>query len=233
MGTPTRGGAALLAFKSKVVGACLLLGLAIAAAIAVSPDYFHLLNPGAMSPGHEGLACTSCHASAPGTIRQQIQANLSYLLGQRKHSVVFGFKAPSSSDCSACHTRPDDSHGIHRFSEPRFVEALARVPANTCIGCHREHQGRRVSSAGEFCSACHGDLKLTNDPVDVSHGTLIAEERWSTCLGCHDYHGNHIRSTQQSLSGAYDAASINAYLANGPDPYAGAKRHKARDRRDR
>ena len=209
-----------------------MIGLVIAIAIVASPVYFHVLNPGTMTPGHDGLACTSCHVSAPGTARQQIQANLSYLLGRRKSSASFGFRAPNSSDCNACHSRPDDSHGIHRFAEPRFADALATVPADTCIGCHREHQGRRISLGGEFCSACHQDLKLKNDPVDVSHRDLIAQERWSTCLGCHDYHGNHVRKTQQNMSEAYDAASIKAYLANGPDPYADNKRHKARDQRE-
>jgi hypothetical protein len=192
--------------------------------------HLHFLNPGPMTPGHEEVACVSCHLASPGTARQQIQANVAYLLGWRKTSVAFGFQAPTLAACQGCHSRPDDAHPLHRASEPRFADALKTVAANTCLGCHQEHRGVRVSSGGEFCSSCHDDLNVRNDPLNVAHRTLAAEQLWSTCLGCHDYHGNHARTVQQNLADAYDVKAIRSYLANGPDPYASVKRHPAREK---
>jgi len=208
----------------------LTLGAVAALAVLLTPLHFHFLNPGPMTPGHDAVSCVSCHPASPGTTRQQIQANLHYLLGLRKTSVAFAFQAPTVAVCQGCHSQPDDTHPLHRVSEPRFADALKSVAANTCLGCHQEHRGKRVSSGGEFCSACHDDLNLRNDPLDVSHRTLVAQQQWSTCLGCHDYHGNHARQVQKKLADAYDVEAIQSYLADGPDPYARAKRHPAREK---
>ncbi|MCB5177496.1 cytochrome c3 family protein [Microvirga lenta] len=217
--------------KTKIAGIGLFLGLATLLLVAVSPLHLQALNPGPMTPGHEALSCTSCHTEAPGTARQQIQANLAYLTGFRKAPVAFGYETPDSNDCSACHARPDDAHPLHRFAEPRFVEAVRVVRATTCLGCHREHQGTRVSSNTEFCAACHDDLVVKNDPVDIPHRILVAEERWSTCLGCHDYHGNRAREAQKRLADAFDVQTIRSYLSDGPDPYGEARRHPAKGER--
>ena len=40
-----------------------------------------------------------------------------------------------------------------------------------------------------------------------------------TCLGCHDYHGNHKRPTQTKLGDAYATKAILDYLAGGTSPY--------------
>ena len=45
------------------------------------PGVEHFTAPGKMNTGHERLACDSCHRPAPGTVRQQLQANARYLLG--------------------------------------------------------------------------------------------------------------------------------------------------------
>jgi hypothetical protein len=222
----------LSALKSRIIATGLLLGAVIAAAVMASPLYLHLLNPGPMIPGHEALSCVSCRSEAPGTARQQIQANVAYWLGLRQTRAAFGFKAPASPDCTGCHERPDDPHSLHRFAEPRFAEALKTVAADSCLGCHQEHQGARVSSDTTFCSACHSDLALKGDPLDVPHRTLVAQAKWSGCLGCHDYHGNHDRKTQQRLADAYDVMTIRSYLSAGPDPYAAMKRRKARENRE-
>jgi hypothetical protein len=219
----------LPSFKSRIIGIGIFLGAAAAIAIVVSPSHHHFLNPGPMTPGHEKMSCVSCHSVSQGTSRQQIQANAAYLLGLREKPVAFGFEVPTSNGCAACHQRPDDPYPVHRFAEPGFADALKTVDATTCMGCHREHQGARVSSGGEFCSACHADLDLKGDPLDVSHRALISQERWTTCLGCHDYHANHARKAQQRLADAYAADAVKSYLATGPDPYAGIKRHLARE----
>ena len=58
----------------------IVLGL-IALAVLLSPRYdkFHVRGP--MNSGHDTLKCESCHQDAPGSLRQQIQANLRYVLG--------------------------------------------------------------------------------------------------------------------------------------------------------
>jgi hypothetical protein len=211
-----------------MIAAGALLGGLLSIALALSPAHFGLLNPGPMTAGHADLACTLCHEPAQGSVRQQLQAKIRWWAGLRKTPAVFGYMAPDSSDCAACHARPDDSHAIHRFAEPRFADAVKVVDAGSCLGCHREHSGRRVSSDGRFCAACHADLALKADPLEESHRRLVAGQRWATCLGCHDYHGNHARKAQRRLEDMLPVAAVEAYLAQGRDPYADAKINSAR-----
>lgn len=217
-----------LSEKTRIISISLLLGVAAAILVAVTPFHAHTLNPGPMTIGHEKVDCTSCHIPSPGTARQQVQAKLAHWMRFRKTPASFGFLSPVSASCTNCHARPDDAHPLHRFNEPRFADAVREVGANTCLGCHREHTGTRVSSGGEFCSVCHDDFVLRNDPLDVSHRILVAEERWSSCLGCHDYHGNHAREVQTRIADTYATNIIRSYLAAGPSPYGADKRHSAR-----
>lgn len=60
---------------------------------------------------------------------------------------------------------------------------------------------------------------MKTDPLDVPHRELVAKGQWNTCLGCHDYHGNHKRLTQTKLQDAYAIKAIQDYLAGGPSPY--------------
>lgn len=216
---------------TRMAGAGLLAGGLASAALLLAPDHLGALHPGAMIPGHEGLACTSCHEPAPGTMRQQLQAKLRHWIGWRMSTAAFGFEAPDSGDCLACHARPDDRHPVHRFMEPRFARARREVGAQACQGCHREHRGARVTAGGRFCVACHDDLTLKNDPSDVPHAALVAEARWDTCLGCHDFHGNHARQVQTRLDDAHTLSAVEAYLARGGDPYGATKTHAARSSR--
>ena len=69
------------------------------------------------------------------------------------------------------------------------------------------------------CSTCHQDIALKNEPLDVSHRELAAKQQWATCLGCHDFHGNHKRVAQTKLDAAYSVKAITDYLAGGASPY--------------
>jgi hypothetical protein len=71
-------------------------------------------------------------------------------------------------------------------------------------------------------------MELKRDPLDVSHRQLSAFGQWGTCLGCHDFHGNHRRITQTRVADAYSAAAITTYLAGGPSPYGYEIKFKAR-----
>ncbi len=217
--------------RGLIIGAMGSLSLAVALYAVGAPDHLGLLHPGPMTVGHESLLCGDCHRPAPGTTRQQLQANVAHWLALRDQPAEFGFLPPASHDCLACHERPADRHPVNRFREPRFLEALDRIDARACSHCHEEHSGRRVSDRGDYCSACHGDLRLRDDPLDESHASLADREQWQTCLACHDFHGNHAREAPVRLADRIDAARIESYLADGPDPYAPRKTTPARERR--
>src|SRR6187401_720798 len=103
-----------------------LIGILLSAVIVLFislPGEKGLLASGPMNTGHEALECRSCHLPAPGTMRQQIQANFKYLLGRRESEADFGYRPVSNDTCIDCHDRPNDRHPVSRFLEPRFDEA--------------------------------------------------------------------------------------------------------------
>lgn len=181
-----------------------------------------------MNVGHEHLECGSCHRPAPGTTRQQLQANVRTALGLRAAYVDFGMRAVGNADCRSCHDRPDDRHPVHRFLEPRFAEARAALSPQSCTSCHGEHTGRRATVEPDACRHCHADLEIANDPTMPTHAALVGAAAWSSCLGCHDFHGNHDTSVPTTLEAAIAPATIERYLAGGADPYGGPIRHPAR-----
>jgi hypothetical protein len=180
-----------------------------------------------MNSGHEQLACNDCHRPAPGTVRQQLQANARYLLGSRGHAADFGERAVSNVDCLSCHERPFDRHPVYRFKEPRFSEARRAIAPHECASCHREHSGVRVSIANGYCMHCHDKLMLRDDPLDVSHRELIERENWNSCLGCHDYHGNHELDPAHALSESTSEIELKRYFSGGASPYPDALRRPA------
>lgn len=184
---------------------------------------------GPMNAGHEDLSCASCHDETQGSLRQQVQANVSHILGRRDSVVWVGRQPVTNQVCLDCHPVPDDRHPTFRFFEPRFADAREEVGAHRCNACHQEHQGRRVAR-GDFCGACHEDIELSADPIDPSHRQLAADDRWSSCLGCHDFHGNHDHRPQQSFAERFGTEPIEAYLEGGPSPY-GDRIERARSER--
>lgn len=209
-----------------LAGAC--LGLAVLA-YSVLPAGEKLHAKGPMNTGHEKLACTGCHNHAPGSFRQQIQANLRYALGLRGTSAPFGRLPVGNQHCLACHERPNDRHPVYRFLEPRFAKVREELHPHACAACHAEHQGKRVTLAETgYCVHCHKETRLRKDPLDVSHEKLIALKRWDSCLGCHDFHGNHIMKTGKSVEKTIPVGEIRAYFEGGPSPYGDARFHKAK-----
>lgn len=188
--------------------------------------------PGPMNTGHAALECNSCHRPAQGTVRQQLQANVQFALGRRATPADFGERAVENSDCLACHERPFDRHPVSRFTEPRFSQARAVAGVQRCDGCHREHSGVRATSEVNVCRHCHADLKLRVDPLDISHEELVREQRFSTCLGCHDFHGNHVMSPAKRVSEVTPIPQLEAYLRGSASPYAPELRKPARKERD-
>lgn len=174
---------------------------------------------GPLNTGHEDLACNQCHLKAEGTLRQQLQAEARHLLGLRPTPVDLGTRDVDSSRCLQCHNRPNERHPIYRFMEPRFAEVRASLAPQKCTSCHLEHNGTRLTATTTFCQNCHGDLELKNDPVDVPHTQLVLEERWDTCLGCHDFHGNHTMTSPTVLAERTPLEEITAYFQGGESPY--------------
>jgi hypothetical protein len=183
---------------------------------------------GPMNSGHTDVSCIACHADAKGNLSQQIQSNIEHAVGMRKDGVDFGTKDVTVDNCLSCHDRPNDRHPTYRFTEPRFKEAIQVIDATTCITCHTEHKGERVTIASismNYCMNCHKDLEVEDDPVDVSHKKLIANEQWFTCIQCHDFHGNHTYKVAVKLKDTIPLQTIQAYLKGGSDPYGNEKKY--------
>ncbi|MEM1237081.1 MAG: cytochrome c3 family protein [Pseudomonadota bacterium] len=207
-----------------------LLPMAVLGAVVLTvPEAKVVISAGPIQHGHADVDCAGCHVSSAGSLRQQAQANVKYALGLRNHPVDFGYAKVTSDTCLDCHERPNERHPIYRFNEPRFLEARETVEATTCLGCHSEHAAERSFIEPTFCVACHEDLELKNDPVDVPHVTLIADARWDTCMGCHDFHGNHPVEPQVTLATAYAPEDIIDYLADGPSPFGDKKIYEAKE----
>jgi hypothetical protein len=201
------------------VGTGVLVGLAITAWLN-APGQAQLRAPGPTNSGHAEVACESCHRWAPGTVRQQLQAIARHWIARDAAHVDLGFRAVGNAECESCHVRPDDRHPVYRFLEPRFAEARAAIHPEQCTSCHREHAGVRVTvSDGTYCRQCHADLAVDKDPLDVPHSALVSAERWETCLGCHDFHGNHGMKAPTRLADAIPVAAIRTYLRGGASPY--------------
>jgi hypothetical protein len=113
---------------------------------------------------------------------------------------------------------------VFRFNEPRFKQARQELGPHECQNCHGEHTGTKINVRANYCSSCHSELKLEKDPIDVPHSQLVADKRFDTCLGCHDFHGNHERSTQVKLSQAIPPQRIESYFAGAASPYGNALR---------
>ena len=194
------------------------------------PAHTNMLSPGPMNTGHETLACEDCHSPAIGTVWQQLRANAQYALGHRPAAVTFGTEDVDNRKCQSCHERKDDRHPVHRFEEPGYREARAEFGAHRCESCHGEHQGRRLTTANlQFCQSCHADTELTNDPIDYPHAELIREDQWTTCLQCHDFHGNHRSVAPTRMADTISRSALKDYAAGGSDPYGSAKDYDLED----
>jgi hypothetical protein len=193
---------------------------------------------GPRMPGHETLECSQCHDRAPGTLRQQLQAKVRFALGQRREDATFGLLPVTNRVCSECHERSEDRHPAHRFLEPRFEAARRDLGAHRCISCHPEHEARRLSQPITFCQSCHGglkdDLKPEHDAIAPSHAQLVEENKWESCLSCHDFHGNHEGEAPRLSDPNRNPVALEHYFVGvGADDPFGKKRNPSRSARRR
>jgi hypothetical protein len=222
------------AFPRRRLYAAAAFAPLLALVLLLLPGRERLRAAGPANAGHEQLACGQCHTPAEGTVRQQVQANVRHLLGLREVGADFIHKPVGNTDCLACHQNEDDSHPVYRFYEPRFAEAREAIAPQYCVSCHTEHSGRRVTAEASVCSNCHADMEVQNDPIQPTHVTLSVLDEWGSCLRCHDFHGNHVRTTPIRLEGVASETAVARYLAGGEPIYGTQLRFPARtDRLDR
>jgi len=222
------------ASKGYIIGGVVSIFLLILLSLS---DFHSLRMPNDLHNGHEALTCNECHEKAEGSFRQQIQANLHYLLGQRSTLAAFNFSTPDNKDCLACHEREDDRHPVYRFNEPRFSEVRKKIQPQLCSSCHQQHKSVMFTADSQNCRYCHKDMRLKNDllvmPHTTSHQDLIKHKRWDSCLACHDFHGNHMRKIPITDNAMLDKKALSAYLAGkiNSDPYANKKTAPAKETR--
>ena len=185
------------------------------------------LMKGPMNTGHEDLSCQSCHTPARGNVFQQMQANLMHSVGLRKTEADFGAENVDNQKCLDCHdTRDNDRHPTHRFTETRFAEARKNLGVTECESCHSEHNGVRVTQTDTgYCRNCHGETVMKDDPLEISHEELVRREMWTTCLQCHDFHGNHIYETAASMKDTIELRVVLGYFDGGESPYSDKKKY--------
>jgi hypothetical protein len=192
---------------------------AIAALLLVVPGRESWHAGGPPNVGHERTDCSACHTPAPGNAAGQVFGNLMYAVGLAESAPYFVFEPAGTEQCLACHENPDDRHPIAEFAKPEYETARQEVGVQSCLGCHQQHLGTRVSVTPRVCRYCHEDTVVDDDPVDVPHSDLFAQARWDTCLGCHDFHGNHDRTVPTRMSEVIMEAEIRRYLDGGASPY--------------
>lgn len=201
--------------------------ITIACLLFVKPAEEYL-SIGPMNTGHDDFSCNTCHSDAKGNWIQQIQSNTECAIGLRKSMVDFGSLPVATKKCLSCHERDNDRHPTHRFLEPKYKDAIKTIDVTNCNTCHSEHNGVRISLAeGNYCINCHSDTKIKNDPINIPHAELFKKGMWSTCLQCHDFHGNHQAQAATKMKDTIPISVIKTYFKGGEDPYKGVKKFKA------
>ena len=193
---------------AAVVGAVLLLP---------GRESWHAAGP--RNIGHTETECGECHAPAPGNFVGQALTNMMHAIGLSDSQPDFVYAPAGNEQCLACHETPDDRHPVAEFLEPEFAKARDAMGVQFCVSCHQEHLGIRVSVTPLVCQHCHQDTVVDDDPVDIPHTALISDQRWETCLGCHDFHGNHDADVPNLMSEALTQEQIRQYFDGGESPY--------------
>ena len=196
-----------------------LIVAAIGAVVLLLPgrESWHAAGPHNIGPSN--VECSECHTPSPGNFAGQAVRNILHAVGLADSAPHFIYAPAGNEQCLACHENPDDRHPVAKFLEPEFIKARQAMGVQSCVNCHQEHLGVRVSVTRRVCQHCHQDTALSDDPVDIPHTALISEQRWETCLGCHDFHGNHERDVPKLMSEVLTEEQIQRYFDGGLSPY--------------
>ena len=125
--------------------------------------------PGETTHGHYQieLACNACHTE---------------------------FMGVKQDACTSCHGEDfENATRIHiqqsKFNDPTNADRLAKLDAQKCITCHREHVPTRTHTMGlslpqDYCFHCHQDVAEQRP----SHAGMKHDS--CATAGCHNYHDN-------------------------------------------
>ncbi len=168
---------------------------------------------GPLMEGHKDISCQACHAPEKGILTEQLMVQIRYYSGMSKKFLYFGTVPVGNAQCLNCHAREDDRHPSDRFLEPRFEKAREQFAPQFCVSCHLEHNdGKILSIEPTYCKSCHRDTVIKNDPIKPKHKLLFETNQWTSCLRCHDFHGNHIHDTPVNLKKAPLYSEVMKYL---------------------
>ena len=195
------------------------------------PPGLGMSSKGSMNTGHSNLKCESCHKEAPGSLRQQLAHNARTAVALHAHDwVAIGYAEVDNAACQSCHERPNDRHPVARFEELRFAAQREAIGVHRCVNCHGEHTGARVGVIEmDYCQHCHSAIEVVDDPIDVPHADLAETGQWSTCLTCHDFHGNHVYEVPTHMANRLRESEVRDYFEGGSDPYGDLKRYNAKN----
>ena len=133
-----------------------LLLMGLSAAWLTRPEQLTLLASGPLIEGHAKIACVGCHVEAPGTTRQQLQANARHLLGLRERGADFVHAPITNDDCDAWDTSEDMTFSI--TDRPLSVARASDLESNAE---RRYAPARLVGTRILMIAACPMPTKVT------------------------------------------------------------------------
>jgi hypothetical protein len=179
-------------------------------------SFDHFVRSGfALTGGHAGLACESCHAGS----RVDAKIDNTCVSCHREEDAHEGINGTACSDCHRVtrwldvtfdHAEDTDFplHAAHADVECSgcHIEPVAvAAPSTLCFDCHSEDDPH-VGQLGESCAYCHSDKQtawpegvrfdhdLTRFPLLGRHGTLVCDDCHASrafhdaddrCVDCH------------------------------------------------
>ncbi len=170
----------------------------------------------ALSGGHAGLSCDSCHGGEPLTALEDASCS-----GCHKQDDVH--EGRNGSLCEGCHSTDNWQSRFDHLARTGFalpgVHAelsctschtgpLSEPVARECRGCHEDVHGGQL---GPSCGSCHGDWSWTDD-VRFGHALtnfpLLGRHAQLACSDCHASARFH--DAQATCKGCHAADDVHA-----------------------
>jgi len=137
--------------------------------------------PGPLTDGHYQFTdkCEICHTDAFG--------------GEKDTDEIL------QTACLKCHgddrKKPQDSHPLTKFKDPRNSKRLEKINALKCVTCHTEHHQEITLKNGlsqplDVCFNCHSDIAKDRP----THKDMPFDSCKDS--GCHNYHDNQALYTK-------------------------------------